>query len=102
MAGSSSHSEREAKPLDKRLLDILCCPATKQPVAPLSAAQLDALNKAVDAGRLLDVEGASVAQRYSAALLTRDGRTIYRIDDGIPVMLVDQAVATAQIEGFPA
>lgn len=102
MAGSSSHSGLEAKALDKRLLDILCCPASKQPLGPLSAAQLDALNRAVDAGRLIDVEGASVAQRYTAGLLTRDGRTIYRIDDGIPVMLADQAVATAQIEGFPA
>jgi uncharacterized protein YbaR (Trm112 family) len=88
--------------LDKRLLDILCCPASKQPVALLSAAQLQALNRAVDAGQVQAADGASVRRSYSAGLLTRDGRTIYRIDDGIPVMLIDQAVSTVNVEGFPA
>lgn len=88
--------------MDKRLLDILCCPVSKQPVALLNPQQLAALNRAVDGGQVRNAEGEPVAQRFSAGLLTRDGRTVYRIDDGIPVMLGDQAVATAQIEGFPA
>jgi uncharacterized protein len=88
--------------LDKRLLDILCCPASKQPVDLASASQLEALNRAVDGGTLRDGEGAAVTRRYSAALVTRDRRTLYRIDDGIPVLLSDQGVGTGQIEGFPA
>lgn len=88
--------------LDKRLLDILCCPATKQSVALLSAAQLQALNRTVDAGRLTSQDGAAVRKSYAAGLVTRDGRTIYRVDDGIPVMLADQAVSAAQVEDFPA
>ena len=88
--------------LDKRLLDILCCPASKQPVALLSAAQLQALNRAVDAGQLRVQDGASVQKTFSAGLLTRDGRTIYRIDDGIPVMLIDQSISVTQVEDFPA
>ena len=88
--------------LDKRLLDILCCPASKQPVAMLSAAQLSAINRAVANGEVRSVDGAALAQPLAAGLLTRDGRTVYRIDDGIPVMLVDQGVATAQIQGFPS
>lgn len=88
--------------LDRRLLDILCCPATKQPVALLSAAQLQALNRAVEAGSVVAQDGAPVRKPYAAGLVTRDGRTIYRIDDGIPVMLADQAVGSAQIEGFAA
>ena len=88
--------------LDKRLLDILCCPASKQPVAMLSASQLAAINRAVAGGEVRSVDGVALAQPLSAGLLTRDGRTIYRIDDGIPVMLVDQGVPTAQIQGFPS
>jgi uncharacterized protein len=87
--------------LDKRLLEILCCPTTKQPVGPASAAQLAALNAAVGAGTLVDGEGARIAAPFEAALVTRDGRTVYRVDDGIPVMLADQAVATAQLPYFP-
>lgn len=88
-------------PLDKRLLDILCCPASKQPLGILSSTQLEALNRAIDASHLKSADGAIVTQRFAAGLITRDGRTVYRIDDGIPVMLTDQAVATNQIEGFP-
>ena len=88
--------------LDKRLLDILCCPLSKQPVGLLSAAQLSALNKAVETGQLRNAEGEPVTRAFTAGLLTRDGRSIYRIDDGIPVMLGDQAVGTTQMEGFPA
>lgn len=87
--------------LDKRLLEILCCPTTKQPVGPASAAQLQALNAAIAAGGVVDAEGTPVTARLAAALVTRDGRTVYRVEDGIPVMLADQAVATGQIPGFP-
>ena len=36
--------------MDKRLLDILCCPVSKTPVRPLTQAELDALNNAIAAG----------------------------------------------------
>ena len=88
--------------LDKRLLDILCCPSTKQPVAPLSPSQLTALNRAIAGGDVRHADGSLLSQPVAAGLLTRDGRTVYRIDDGIPVMLVDQGVATGQIDGFPS
>ncbi len=88
--------------LDKRLLDILCCPASKQPVSILTSAQLEAINRAVDASQLVNAEGVAVTQRIASGLITRDGRTVYRVDDGIPVMLADQAIATSQVEGFPA
>jgi len=87
--------------LDKRLLDILCCPETKQPVALATARQLAALNEAQAAGRLLQVDGSAVAAPLAAGLVTTDARRVYRIDDGIPVMLVDQAIETRQIADFP-
>jgi uncharacterized protein YbaR (Trm112 family) len=88
--------------LDKRLLDILCCPASKQPVGPLSAAQLAALNRAVAERAVTHVDGSTVTEPLSAGLVTRDGRIVYRIDDGIPVLLADQGVSTQQVSGFPA
>ena len=88
--------------LDKRLLDILCCPASKQPVGMLSAAQLAALNRGIEQRRVQSADGLLLDKPLAAGLLTRDGRTVYRIDDGIPVMLADQGVATRKIDGFPA
>ena len=87
--------------MDRRLLDILCDPVTKSPVRLLSSGELDALNRAIVAGQVRTEAGVPLAAAASAGLITRDGRTIYRIDDDIPVMLADEAVATSQIADFP-
>ncbi|HVT31281.1 MAG TPA: Trm112 family protein [Rhodanobacteraceae bacterium] len=87
--------------LDRRLLDILCCPVTKVPVRVLASAELDALNRAIAAGSVRNEAGAALAAAAAAGLITRDGRTIYRIEDDIPVMLADEGIATAQIADFP-
>jgi uncharacterized protein len=89
------------KMIDRRLLDILCCPVTKSPVRLLSSAELEALNRAIAEGALRTEAGASLKVAATAGLITRDGRTIYRIEDDIPVMLADEAIATAQIADFP-
>ncbi|MGA9335721.1 MAG: Trm112 family protein [Rudaea sp.] len=88
--------------MDKRLLDILCCPATKTPVTPLTKSQLAALNMSIEKGDVLTVAAIAVNDALQAGLLTIDGKRIYRIEDDIPVMLVDEAIATAQLENFPA
>ena len=40
--------------MDKRLLDILCCPATHAPLRALSAPELEAVNRAIAGGQLRD------------------------------------------------
>ncbi len=87
--------------MDKRLLDILCDPVTKSPVRPLSADELQALGRAVATGKVSTEGGAPVKAAPAAGLITRDGRTIYRVEDDIPVMLPDEAIAASQIDDFP-
>ncbi|MBO9663697.1 Trm112 family protein [Dokdonella sp.] len=87
--------------MDKRLLDILCCPLTKAPLRTLSEPELAALNHTITAGEVHTHAGARVGQPIAAALITRDGHTIYRLDDDIPVMLADESIATAQLTDFP-
>jgi uncharacterized protein len=84
--------------IDKRLLEILCCPSTRQPVQPLSAAQLAAINAAL--GRLQHADGSDLPGPLKEGLITRDSKTVYRIDDGIPVMLAEQAVDVSAIDGL--
>ena len=87
--------------MDKRLLDILCCPATKAALRPLTANELATLNQAIGAEHVLNGAGTRVAATLADGLITRDGRTIYRIDDDIPVMLMSDAIATSQLTDFP-
>ena len=87
--------------MDRKLLDILACPASRQPLAMLDAAGLDSLNRAIAAGSVRREDDTTQSEPLREALLTRDRKTVYRIDDGIPVLLVEEGIATAQVDGFP-
>ncbi|HEY8585958.1 MAG TPA: Trm112 family protein [Rhodanobacter sp.] len=88
--------------MDKRLLDILCCPVSKTPLRPLTKRELDALNEAIGANQVDTVAGVAVSARISEGLITTDRKVIYRIEDGIPVMLPEEGIGTTQLSEFPA
>jgi len=74
------------------LLEILVCPETKQPIALASADVLARINAEIDAGRLRNRGGETVKTRISEGLVREDGRILYPVDDGIPVMLIDESI----------
>lgn len=84
-------------PIKKELLEILCCPVTKEPVEMLDADKLAHLNDLIAEGKIKTVDGKPVETKIVEALITTDGKTIYRIDDDIPVMLVDMGIPTDQV-----
>lgn len=83
--------------LDPRLLEILCCPLTRQPLQMLDAQRLGALNAAIAAGSVKQADGQVLSQPWKEGLITANGSRAYRIDDGIPVLLADEAVEWSQI-----
>ena len=87
--------------MDRKLLDILACPATRQPLAMLDAKGLSALNAAIAAGGIAREDGAPQGEALREALVTRDRKRVYRIDDGIPVLLVEEGIPTGQVADFP-
>jgi uncharacterized protein YbaR (Trm112 family) len=87
--------------MDRKLLDILCCPISKQPLAMVNSAELSALNKAITSGVMRKNDETAQTQALKQALITRDHKTVYRIEDDIPVLLADEAISTAQIADFP-
>jgi len=87
--------------MDRKLLDILVCPASRQPLALLDKAGLESLNRAIGAGGVKRADDSPQSEPLREALVTRDRRTVYRIDDGIPVLLAEEGLATAQVADFP-
>lgn len=87
--------------MDRKLLDILCCPVTKQPLALLDGSELDALNAAIATGAVRRLDGSTQSEPVREGLITRDHQTLYRVDDGIPVLLADESIATVAVPGFP-
>lgn len=56
------------------------------------------VNKAIDASGLSNREGVVVGEHLSEALVTDDGKLLYPIIDGIPVLLEGESIALEQLE----
>ena len=79
-------------PVSQDLLDILVCPETKQPVAPANDEILARINAQIEAGELRNRGGDAVSKAISEGLLREDGQILYIVDDGIPVMLIEESI----------
>jgi uncharacterized protein YbaR (Trm112 family) len=66
--------------VDPQLLAILVCPETRTP-----------LHEAAE-GRLRNRAGQAVEGPIQGGLIREDGRVLFPIVDGIPVMLIDEAI----------
>lgn len=87
-------------PVDGKLLEILCCPVSRRPLTRLEASRLDRLNQEIEAGSALFVSGESVADALEEALVTEDGKVIYPVADGIPLLLEEKGIGTTQFTDF--
>lgn len=85
--------------MDKRLLDIICCPATRLPLELMDAARLSRLNAAIATGAVRNHAEESLSGSLAEALVTRDGRLAYPVRDGIPVLLEDECIDLNQLPG---
>jgi len=83
--------------MDKKLLSILCCPVTHKGLSLVRADQLAAINAAIGNGKLTNRDGTLLENSLKEALVTDDGKTLYPIDDGIPVLLEGEGVALDQL-----
>lgn len=85
--------------MDRKLLDIICCPVTRSSLELLPEHELGALNELIGLKRIKNREDSVVDAPLKEALVTRSGKLIYPIRDGIPVLLEDQAMSLQQLEG---
>ena len=78
--------------VDAELLEILVCPETRQPVRLASAEELARVNERAARGELRNRGGEAIEGALAEALIREDGRVLYPVDDGIPVMLVEASI----------
>lgn len=74
------------------LLALLRCPQTRQTLSMASTEQLARVEGARATGRLRDYAGRAVEETVVAGLVRADGALLYPIRDGIPVLLLDDAL----------
>jgi uncharacterized protein YbaR (Trm112 family) len=78
--------------IDSELLEILCCPETKQPVTLVEGEAIDRINERIAAGSVNNRGGDAVEEKIDAGLLREDKKFLYPIRDDIPIMLEDEAI----------
>lgn len=79
----------------KDLLERLRCPETAQPLHEATPETLARVNAEVARGALRNHDGKALSGALAAALVTSDGARLYPVVDGIPMLLVGEAVRGA-------
>ncbi len=78
--------------VDPQLLEILCCPETKQDVALAPGTLIEELNRRVESGTLRNRGGDPVKEKMEAGLIRSDRKFLYPIREDIPIMLIEEAL----------
>jgi uncharacterized protein YbaR (Trm112 family) len=74
------------------LLTILCCPETHQGLTLADPALVDAINQQITAGTMCNRGGQPVKEQLDGGLVRADRQWLYPVRQGIPVMLIDEAL----------
>ena len=88
----NSPGEKATFPFDVELLNILCCPETRQKLTLADSPVLEKLNQQIAASQLQNRAGQTVREKLDGGLVRADGKYLYPIRQNIPVMLVDEAI----------
>ena len=83
------------------LLEILCCPETRQPVRQAPEALVESMNQAIRDGSLKSGAEGDEPAVLQGGLLREDGQFLYPIRNGIPIMLIEERIAVPGLEGDP-
>ena len=83
--------------MDKRLLTILRCPVTHKGLSQASSAVLNDVNTAIQSGKIGNRDGRVLDEALSEALVTDDGKVLYPVANGIPVLLESESINLEQL-----
>lgn len=83
--------------MDKKLLSILCCPITHRQLSVAKSDLLARLNASIEQGSISNRDGTVLGDTLTEALVTDDGKLLYPIDSGIPVLLEGESISTEQL-----
>ena len=83
--------------INQKLLEIIVCPVSQQPLRIAEEQLIDRLNQAISAGRVKDRAGRPLTAPIQQGLIRQDGQVMYPIRDNIPVLLTDEGIPMDEI-----
>jgi uncharacterized protein len=82
--------------IDPEFLAMLVCPTSRQPLREATEAELSSINARIQAGAVRNRGGSPVAAVLTAGLTTTDGAWLYAVQEGIPILLAQDAIPTSE------
>ncbi|MGM9984416.1 MULTISPECIES: Trm112 family protein [Fibrobacter] len=79
--------------MDSEMLSILCTPDTREPLEGASEELLLNVNEKIAQGTVKTAGGTLVSETLEEALVSKDGKKLYPVKNGIPILLADEAIA---------
>jgi SAM-dependent methyltransferase/uncharacterized protein YbaR (Trm112 family) len=77
-------------------LHILVCPHTRSDLRALRPEELNVINTEIQAGTRFHFEGSQAEQRLEDGLISADGRYVYRIQEGVIILLKNLAIVAEE------
>ncbi len=81
--------------IEAKLLSLLCCPESHQPLQLADASLVQTLNKQIAAGSLKNRAGHALKEPLDGALIREDRKVIYPIVNKLPILLVEEGILLA-------
>jgi uncharacterized protein YbaR (Trm112 family) len=81
--------------VDKELLELIVCPETHQALGVASPELLERLNARIEKHEVKNKAGTALLVALVEGLVRSDGRVLYPVVDGIPMLLIDEGIELA-------
>lgn len=79
--------------IEPDLLEILICPESRQALKVAPPELLARVNASIASAQLRNRGGEPVVKPVTEGLVREDGKVLYVVDDGIPIMLVEESIS---------
>ena len=78
--------------MDPNLLNIICCPVTREKLSIATSKQLEFINAEITNSTLKKLDGSIAEKPQSKALINATKTLLYPIEEDIPILLENEAI----------
>ena len=78
--------------MDPNLLNIICCPVTREKLSIATSKQLEFINAEIANSTLKKLDGSIAEKPQSKALINATKTLLYPIEEDIPILLENEAI----------